>query len=77
MASSADFYAPLNERLSQGDIIDGVPWGLVDDPVLLCRPDDRSKLQGKAKYGPLENDAPFKGIESIHARAQVGKVMVL
>ena len=76
MAEAPDFYAALGERLSQGDVVDGVPWGLIDDPVQVCQPADRSKIQGKATYGPL---APHHagGQHAIHAKAQVGLVMVL
>src|ERR1700693_1233934 len=74
----ADFFAPLGEKLSQGDIVGGVPWGLVDEPITVCRPDDRSKLEGKARYGPLATlKPPFKGIESLIAKGQLGLGMVI
>jgi len=74
----ADFFAPLSQALSQGDIVAGVPWGLIDDPLTICRPVDRSKSEGKAQYGPASAlKGAFKGIEAVHARAQLGLGMVL
>jgi len=45
------FYAPTGSALEQGDIIDKVPWGLIEAPATLCRPDNRTASSGKAFYG--------------------------
>lgn len=76
MPEGPEFYVALDPKLSQGDIVVGVPWGLIDDPVTVCQPADRSKPQGKATYAPVEAKG-FKGIQSVHAAAQLGTVMVL
>ena len=74
----ADFFGPLGDRLSQGDIVAGIPWGLIDAPVTVCRPDDRSKPDGKARYAPaVDLKPPFKGIELVFAKAQLGLGMVI
>jgi hypothetical protein len=74
----ADFYAPLGAELSQGDIVAAIPWGLIDDPLTVCRAEDRSKPEGKARYAPVAAlRPPPKGVEIIHARAQIGMGMVL
>lgn len=74
----AEFFGPLGDRLSQGDIVAGIPWGLIDAPVTVCRPDDRSKPEGKARYAPATDlKPPFKGIELVLAKAQLGLGMVL
>jgi hypothetical protein len=73
-----DFYAPLSPKLSQGDIVANVPWGLIDDPVTVYRPEDRSKPEGKARYASLATlKPPFKTTETIGARAQLGLGMVV
>ena len=73
-----EFYAPLAEKLSQGDILRNVPWGLIDAPLTLCRPADRKLDAGKASYGPAKGrvDA-FKGQEFIHAVARRSLAMVM
>lgn len=50
---SDPFYVTPGPDLSQGDIVDHVPWGLIDAPTTLCRPDDRKKSSGKAFYGSV------------------------
>ncbi len=51
MEARPEFFAPLGDRLSQGDILRSVPWGLVDAPITVFRPDDRSKPI--ASFGPV------------------------
>jgi hypothetical protein len=72
-------YAPLQAKLSQGDIIAGIPWGSVDAPLTVCRGDEHT---GKARFGPPEKtrnpDAFAKGrIETVHLRAKRGAGVVV
>lgn len=47
------FFAAVSSlELQQGDIIDEVPWGLIEAPTTICRPVDRKQPKGKANYGP-------------------------
>jgi len=49
------FYAAIDSvELQQGDIVERVPWGLVEAPTTICRPSDRSKPSGKAIYASAE-----------------------
>jgi hypothetical protein len=79
--SAAPFYAELASGLSQGDLVDNVPWGLVEAPVTLCRPDNRKSATGKAFYGSaaeLKRPAPWShDPEFVHGVAWSGLVMVL
>lgn len=51
MASDAEgFYLPPADRLSQGDILQELPWGLIPDPLIICRPNDRTATSGKAQF---------------------------
>jgi hypothetical protein len=74
--ASADFYAPLADRLSQGDLVKEVPWGLIDAPLTVCQPDVQGRTEGKAKYSLL-GAAGFRGSKIVHAKAQIGPAMVL
>jgi hypothetical protein len=70
------FYAPLGNSLSQGDIVRGVPWGVITDPVTLCR------IQGGPHRATVDNIAEVpsafkKGQEYILARAELSLGIVL
>lgn len=79
------FYHPGRpEPLSQGDILNEIPYGLITDPLVVCRagkplPDGTQH----GTFGPAEKitagGAPFnKGkAEAIHMKASSGLVMVL
>lgn len=80
MPDQPDFYAPISSKLSQGDIVSDVPWGLVESPVTVCRPHDPTQIPGKARYERLEKlKMPFRKTgEFIHLRAPVvGPAIVL
>jgi hypothetical protein len=78
MRAAPEFFGPLGEKLSQGDIVSSIPWGLIDAPLTVCRPSDRSKPEGKATYAPVGTvKPPFKDIETVFAKAQLGLGMVL
>lgn len=78
MRSAPGFFSPLGEKLSQGDIVSGIPWGLIDAPLTVCRPSDRSKPEGRANYAPVETvKPPFKDVETVFAKARLGFGMVL
>ncbi len=58
MASdSPTFYERPGEKLSQGDIILGIPWGLIEAPLRICRPHqgDHTPKAEKAPFGPPED----------------------
>ena len=50
---SDPFYLAPAPDLSQGDLVDHVPWGLIEAPTTLCRPDNRKSSSGKAFYGSV------------------------
>lgn len=80
------FYRPPPELLSQGDIIEKVPWGLIEAPITLCRPDNNI-LQGKSRHSTADPwhmpGAPKPWAragnppERIHAIGWDGRAMVL
>lgn len=75
-------HGPLHQKLSQGDIVDGIPWGPVHSPFTLCRAIDETAAAGKAKYGAPElmknPDAFAKGrVETVHLRAKRGPGVVV
>ena len=80
------FYAALDEEytLSQGDIISGVPVGIIPAPPDICRSDKTpqpTKL-GVARYGPAElvknaDGWQKKPRETIHAFAKQSFAMVV
>lgn len=70
------FYAPLEAKLSQGDIAQGIPWGLIVGPTEICR------KQSAPRHATvnLVSDVPSafkKGLEFILARGELGLAMVL
>lgn len=76
------FYRACREELDQGDLVDAVPWGMVEPPVTICRPSNATAPTGRARYAPAaEVDRPFSatnsGIETVHVRAKCGPVLVL
>jgi hypothetical protein len=81
--SAPDFYAAPGPKLSQGDFVDDVPWGLVPDPLLVCRPKDESQQSGGAFYAPYQEVArggpafAKERAEIVHARAKLGAGIVL
>ena len=77
------FYRPPPELLSQGDIVEHVPWGLIEAPITLCRPDN-DPLQGKSRHSRVDSwdmkgqPAPWSRTpERIHAIGWDGRAMVL
>lgn len=80
MPDQPDFYAALALKLSQGDIVSDVPWGLVESPVTVCRPHHPERPSGKALYEALDAlKMPFRKTgEFIHLRAPlIGPAIVL
>jgi hypothetical protein len=80
----AGFYREPGPKLSQGDIVNHVPWGIVDNPLSVCQPADKNRPEGKAQYAPASfklkggRDAFANGrSEWIHAIAKQGLGMVL
>jgi hypothetical protein len=71
------FYAPLGPRLSQGDIVRGVPWGLIDSPVLICHSRGAGGRSQTTPMSELPSAFRKKPTEDIHARAQMNLSMVL
>jgi hypothetical protein len=75
------FYDKLNPKLSQGDILRDVPWGQVESPITICRPDQPKQADGKAHYGTPENMTPAayrKDIpEFLHLKTLRNRAIVL
>ena len=75
------FFIGLSHDLNQGDIVDHIPWGLIEAPTTLCRPNDRKQPNGKAFYGlvgDLKTPAPWAHEpEFVHASSWSGLAMVL
>jgi hypothetical protein len=79
---AASFFAPPGAKLSQGDIVHDVPWGVLDAPVIVCRPRVPLNTKGIADYAqPHEcarQPAFTRGPELVHARAgRPGPAVVL
>jgi hypothetical protein len=75
------FYVDPAPVLSQGDIVDHVPWGLIEAPTTLCRPSNRQSTSGKAFYGSvadLKKPLPWAHEpEYIHGISWEGLAIVL
>ncbi len=70
MASEADasepFFSTIPENLTQGDIVRGVPWGVLDHPLTLCR-------QKQKPEGDTLGVGSFTAIERVKGPAAWGK----
>lgn len=77
----ASFYVAPSSVLNQGDIVDHVPWGLIEAPTTLCRPNNRTKSTGTAFYGSvtdLKDPRPWAhDPEFLHGLGWNGLAMVL
>lgn len=77
------FYATeLHPKLSQGDILRDIPWGLIDTPLTICRPQQPKDAAGKASYGAPANftsPAAFRKAvpEILHMQALQSRAIVL
>ena len=76
------FYRACHGELDQGDLVDQVPWGMVEPSVTICRPEHATAPAGRARYAPIAQvDRPFCAsndkTETVHARAKCGRVIVL
>lgn len=72
MASDADsvpFYSAIAERLSQGDIIHGLPRAVLQHPLTICRPGGKAKQAWYNTLGDANPPAFGRGPEIIHAKA--------
>ena len=75
-------YADLEEKLSQGDIVAEVPWGVADDPLLVCRPHHATSDDGQARYKPADKWADPAAFnrgrrELTHFPTELGLALVL
>ena len=83
MVSSA--YDTPGEKLSQGDIVMNIPWGLVEAPLRICRPHqgDQVVRASKTPFGPPDDfadafaRAKSNNKEIIHAYGERGAGLVL
>ncbi len=80
--AKAAYYVEPGAKLSQGDLVKDVPWGLLPDPTTVCRPNNKDAEHGKAYYTPRhltkQGGVAFGGgTELIHAQARLGMAMVL
>jgi hypothetical protein len=66
-------YAPVGDKLSQGDIILGIPPAILDHPIVVCRPDGGKP--GRGHFAPPDQitrpPAVFSNPEKIHATGRV------
>ena len=83
MASDPQVYVACANELSQGDIVADLPWGAIDSPLVVCRPEGARPHKGKARYGEVSAvDRAFSlkgrgGKEFVHAKAGLGPGIVL
>lgn len=77
--SSADQYDACGASLSQGDIVETIPFGFIPSPLTLYRKANSALTTGQAKFGTTTDlERAFNsGIESIEARAGRGIAIVL
>jgi hypothetical protein len=80
MDSSPRAYTSLAETLSQGDIVHGLPWAVLEHPLVVCRPDGGKP--GRAFYAEpkdcVRQPAFSRGAEIIHAVGrEIGSAMVI
>jgi len=71
------FYAPLGPRLSQGDIVRGVPWGLIDAPIAVCHSRGAGGKSQTTSLAALPSAFKKTPSETIHAQAQMNLSIVL
>lgn len=73
-------YAALTTDLSQGDIVYGIPPVILDDPLTICRPDNKPGRCHSAPAAEATGPEAFtKGKETVHATAgrKPGLAMVI
>lgn len=71
-----EWYATLGPDLSQGDIIRRIPWGLIDDPLTVCQPNN-TDATGKSKYYPIDSVPKWRGLQFLHAKFDLNLGIVL
>lgn len=76
-APELPFYAPLGGSLSQGDIVRDVPWGVITDPVTLCRMQGGPHQAKVNKVSDVQSAFKKTGQELILAKAELSLGMVL
>jgi hypothetical protein len=75
----SESFGPPDPDLDQGDFLLNVPWGLIEAPLTICRPES-AKPKGRATYGPeQETKNSFKSgrYEIIHAWGGLQRGVVL
>lgn len=72
-------YRSLASDLSQGDILAGIPWGLVESPLIVCRKAGGGKPGTSIALPATDVAHAFakRPKESIHAQAELGFGIVL
>jgi hypothetical protein len=71
-----EWYSHLGDLPSQGDIVDVIPQGIIDEPLTICQPHNTDP-QGKARYYPYASLPQRRSVEFIHAKGSVGLGMVV
>ena len=83
MASESVYVACDEEEILQGDIVADLPWGAIEAPLIVCRPDNARVRKGRAHFDEASGfDRAFKrkreaGKEFVHAKAGRGPGIVL
>ena len=80
--ASDSVYVACVDAISQGDIVSELPWGAIDSPLIVCRPDVQLR-KGEVCYGEVSevsrafNRKGHGGKEFVHAKAGRGPGIVL
>ena len=73
---SREWYEDLGPDLSQGDIVNDVPWGLIDAPLLICQPPN-SEPRGRAPYYPIDELPRQRSVQYVLAKYNLGRGIIL
>jgi hypothetical protein len=75
-SSAKQWYDSPSDEVSQGDIVQVSPYGMIDAPLTICQPYNADE-EGKAKYAPLSKLTIRRGVEFLHARFKIAHGLVL
>lgn len=76
-------YVACTDEILQGDIVADLPWGSIEAPLIVCRPDNAQGRNGRAHFAeaPRFDDAFARkrtsAREFVHAKAGRGPGIVL
>jgi hypothetical protein len=73
-------FGPHGPELDQGDFLLNIPWGVVEAPLTVCRPEKTGRTEGRSVYGLEKNVTnAFRNDrrEIIHATSGLTRAVVL